>query len=592
MNRLMDSLKTFMTLNIIVAVTLPIIVISVITVTLLNRSMGEQVIRHNTQLSGGLATATQDFLLTADAMMSQAATMVDTGGLNDAQMQNYLDTLMASHLYLEAIHILDNNGLSVFAAPYHHSYATLDFSRQPFVANTRETGRTYWSNTFISQHTGQPTLTVTKPTRHGMVIGYINLSKLNDIAAEGNISPECWTAIVDTEGTFIGHSDRRLVYQRESLGDEELLAAALNEKSGTLTVKNGGREYLVSFTVAQPTGWLVLAAQHTDMAFAPVSGTRNIFIIGCVVALALAVLMAMRILKKIFTPLSELTGETRQVAAGNYNLPLKSYDYIELNELSEHFFAMLEAVRRREEELRRKQRELSRYAQTLRRSNRELDQFAYVVSHDLKAPLRAIANLSQWLEEDFQGTLDADVKRKLELLRGRVRRMESLIEGILEYSRIGRIKTTAELVNVRELIAEVVEDLTVPGGFQIVIGPEMPDVYTERLRLRQVFANLIGNAVKHHDKPAGQVIVTVRDSDGLYEFTVADDGPGIAPEYHRKIFEMFQTLQSRDIKESTGVGLALVKKIVDSQGGWIRILSSAGQGAKFIFAWPKVWREE
>lgn len=580
-----------MTLNYILAVAIPILAISIITVTLLYRSMGEQIIRHNSQIAGGLAAGTQDFLLAAEAVIGQAAAMTDNGRLDDAQMQNYLNTLLTNHSYLEAIHVLDNNGQSLFTAPYNPSYAHLDLSRQPFFENARQTGRTNWSSTFISQHTGQPTLTVAKPTRQGMVVGYVNLSKLNQIASKGNISPDCWVAILDTEGTFIGHSDKNLVSQRGSL-DRQLVADALSSKTGSITMRSGTGEYLVSVAVAQPTGWPILVAQHTDTAFAPVKSTRNIFIIGCALALSLAVLMAMRNLKKIFTPLNELTGETQQVAAGNYNLPLKCYDYTEFTMLSEHFYTMIEAVRRREDELRRKQGELAKYAQTLKRSNRELDQFAYVVSHDLKAPLRAIANLSQWIEEDLPGTLDVEIQRKLELLRGRVRRMENLIEGILEYSRIGRIKTTVEVVDVGEMINEVSEELDLPAGFHIITRAELPVIRTERVRLRQVFANLLGNAVKHHDKPAGKILVSAADAGEFYEFTVADDGPGIAPEYHHKIFEMFQTLESRDIRESTGVGLALVKKIVENQGGLVRILSEAGQGANFIFTWPKYWKEE
>lgn len=223
----------------------------------------------------------------------------------------------------------------------------------------------------------------------------------------------------------------------------------------------------------------------------------------------------------------------------------------------------------------------------LKLRNQELDQFAYVVSHDLKAPLRAITSLSTWVEEDLNGNLPEEVRCKLLLLRKRASRMENLIQGILEYSRIGRTAGLIADCNTALLLAEIIEDLHPPASFRIEIDAAMPIFTTDSLRLRQVFANLIDNAVKHHDKPAGNIHITVRDTGDHYEFAVTDDGPGIAAVYHEKIFEIFQVLKPRDTTENTGVGLALVKKIVENQGGKIGILSSEGQGTTFHFTWPK-----
>lgn len=586
MSKITGSLKGAMTFNFIVAVALPILVISIITVTLLSRSMGEQVVRHNIHLARSLIASTEDFLATAGMVMQEAALMLETGGLDNRQRQYYLETLVASHSYFETIHVLNSKGQSVMVAPYHASYATLDMSRQPFFQITQQADSTYWSATFISQHTGQPTLTVTKPMAGGMLVGYVNLSKLNEIVAKNDTNIKgSWAAILDHEGTFIGHSDRSQVYQRSNIGDREIINDALACEDGTIHVKYGQQEYLLTAGMVKPTGWPLIVIQQTEVAFAPVHRTRNIFVIGAALALMLAGILAMLNLKKIFKPLNEFTADARQVASGNYDLPFKAYEYTEFTALSEHVHAMTEAVRRREAEL-------TRYAQTLERSNRELDQFAYVVSHDLKAPLRAIDNLSQWIAEDLAGTLDADIRHKLELLRGRVQRMANLIEDILEYSRIGRVKTDIKPVNVQHLLAEVIEEVALPDGFHILIGPDMPVIKTERIRLKQVFANLIGNAVNHHNRPDGQIVVTVARTDGGFAFSVADNGPGIAPEYHRKIFEMFQTLQPCATLKNTGIGLALVKKIVENQGGQIELLSAAGQGAKFIFTWPERLEEE
>jgi PAS domain S-box-containing protein len=243
-----------------------------------------------------------------------------------------------------------------------------------------------------------------------------------------------------------------------------------------------------------------------------------------------------------------------------------------------------------EEALRRHAHELAGLAEQLRRSNRELDQFAYVTSHDLRAPLRGIGNLASWIEEDLGPQVVAEEPRKmLALLRGRVARMEGLIDGILEYSRIGRTKQKVEEVDVRKLLADTIDLLAPPAGVTIDIAPDMPTLLTQRLPLQQVFMNLIGNAIKH----AGRADVTVKDTTadaGPYqvEFAVADNGQGIDPQYHEKIFVIFQTLAARDKVEGSGVGLSLVKKIVEGHGGRVWVESQPGEGATFRFTWPRV----
>lgn len=255
-----------------------------------------------------------------------------------------------------------------------------------------------------------------------------------------------------------------------------------------------------------------------------------------------------------------------------------------------YFIVVVEEIEERkhaELQLQQKVEELAETTAQLRKRNEELDQFAYIASHDLKAPLRAIANLSQWLEEDLSGNLPPENQHQLELLRGRVKRMEGLIDGLLEYSRIGRIEGTAEQVDVGNLLDEVIDLLSPPENFIIEIISPMPILIAQKLPLTQVFNNLISNAIKHHPRQDGHIVISVEDKGHFYEFSVADDGSGIAPEYHQKIFSIFQTLESRDRKESTGIGLAIVKKILEDSGGNIWIDSQLGKGSTFYFNWSK-----
>jgi PAS domain S-box-containing protein len=239
------------------------------------------------------------------------------------------------------------------------------------------------------------------------------------------------------------------------------------------------------------------------------------------------------------------------------------------------------------EALRERADQLARLYSALERTNRELDQFAYVASHDLKAPLRGIANLSQWIEEDLGSAVPSSTRQHLDLLRGRVHRMEALIDGILEYSRAGRVLAAAERVATRDLVRDIGELLSVPPDVRFAIADNLPVVTTERLPLQQVLMNLIANAIKYR-RPGGGATVSINSEpvDGGHAFTVRDNGPGIAPAFQDRIWGIFQTLEPRDKVEGTGIGLALVKKIVEGRGGRVWVESAEGQGAAFGFTWP------
>jgi len=222
----------------------------------------------------------------------------------------------------------------------------------------------------------------------------------------------------------------------------------------------------------------------------------------------------------------------------------------------------------------------------LHKRNQELDQFAYVASHDLKAPLRGVGTIVKWIEQELAAELSPQLRTYLGQIKGRLGRLEDLINGLLAYARVGRTAATREPVDVRQLLTEVAE-LVVPPDFTLALGPNLPALSTDRLGLQQVFTNLLSNAVKYHQRGAGHLAVTCRDLGAAHEFRVQDDGPGIAPEYHQKIFLLFQTLRDRHTAESTGIGLSIVQKIIDEHQGRICVESVPGQGAGFIFTWPK-----
>ncbi|PSB11905.1 hypothetical protein C7B62_04080 [Pleurocapsa sp. CCALA 161] len=225
--------------------------------------------------------------------------------------------------------------------------------------------------------------------------------------------------------------------------------------------------------------------------------------------------------------------------------------------------------------------------ETLKQRNHELNRFTYIVSHDLKAPLRGIANLAQWLAEDLGEQVSPESKQHLDLLDRRVQRMDTMINSLLQFSRVGRQTLATETIDLAELIAEVIDSLTPPADFKITYASLPPTITTKRLFLTQVLSNLISNAIKHHDRDTGQIEITAQDCQTHYQFAIADDGPGVMESAKERIFEIFQTGDSDSSTLNTGIGLAIVKKIVEQEGGKLWLVENTPRGCKFLFTRPK-----
>lgn len=244
------------------------------------------------------------------------------------------------------------------------------------------------------------------------------------------------------------------------------------------------------------------------------------------------------------------------------------------------------ALERRKEQDRAKKK-LAKLIEDLKSANKELKDFAYVVSHDLKAPLRAIKTLADWLVTDYTDKLDQDGKEQIDLLISRVDRMHKLIDGVLQYSRIGRKKDTPVYIDLNDLMPQIIDSLAPPDNIKIEIKNNLPAIFAEKSGIFRIFQNLLSNAVKYMDKTSGHIEVVSFEQQNYWKFAVTDNGPGIEPKNFEKIFQIFQTLTPKDQNESTGVGLTIVKKIIETYGGRIWVEARPADGCTFWFTLPK-----
>ncbi len=223
----------------------------------------------------------------------------------------------------------------------------------------------------------------------------------------------------------------------------------------------------------------------------------------------------------------------------------------------------------------------------LKRSNKELNDFAYVASHDLKAPLRGIMQLSAWIEEDIDDYAEDETKANLQLLMNRTSRLEKLLEDLLDYSRIGRKVGEVQLIDTQELFFNVFDLNDPSNSMKLTFESIMPTINTAISPFETIIRNLIGNAIKHNDKAQGNIIVSAEEFPRFYQFSIKDNGPGIPERYHEQIFDLFKTLKPRDEVEGSGMGLSIIKKLLDYHKGSITVESDGSNGTCFTFIWPK-----
>jgi len=308
-----------------------------------------------------------------------------------------------------------------------------------------------------------------------------------------------------------------------------------------------------------------------------------------------AYFIANKLQKIISDPIVQLAKISNEVSLKNdYNVRLTKTTHDEIGKLYDQFNDMLTVIQKRKNERDNAIIEISQMnldlenrvnerTKKLAAANRELNDLAYISAHDLKTPLRGIAQLASWLSTDYKDLFDENGKQQIELLISRVKRMNNLVNALLKYTVIGSFETQKTEINVNEIINESISTLNPPANIKFEINENFPTIIGDKNHFKAIFTNLIENAIKFNDKTDGKVEIGFTDEKTNWQFYVTDNGCGIDEKYHDKIFKIFQTLTSSYDSETTGIGLPIARKIVEFYDGNIWLKSVVGQGSTFYF---------
>jgi signal transduction histidine kinase len=360
---------------------------------------------------------------------------------------------------------------------------------------------------------------------------------------------------------------------------------------------------------SEPIGTVCLKS-NLEPIYSMLKNSIDITVGVLLFASLIAYLLSNTLRNIIADPILNLARTTSVVSGKkDYSIRAKKHSNDETGKLIDSFNEMLEQIQNRdsalvnanekltkeviermkvEETLEATNEQLEKTVEKLTASNRELKDFAYVVAHDLKTPLRGISTLANWLRSDYRNNFDDEGQEQIDLLMGRVNRMHNLIEGILQYSRIGLVKEDRARTDLNQLVKDIIEIVSAPENIKVSIKNKLPVIECDQTHITQVFQNLISNAIKYIDKPEGWIKIGCIEQDGFWRFSIADNGRGIEEKYFEKIFKIFETLSPSDEFESTGIGLTIIKKVVEMYGGNTWVESEAGKGSTFFFTLPKI----
>lgn len=540
-------------------------------------SSGE--VQRQEQLAAGVAASIDTLLSSTKQSLESAAASMESSSLrpqlDEPTLLRILDEVLIRSTGVEQVFFLDASGNALLARPPDAKRANWSAAASEGFIAARSSHQAKLS---LGDPGGTPYWVVPVPATANrpdpnFVLGVIGENRIKS-ALTGRLGPGVAASLADPKGTILIASDPSL-----------MSASPEGADGGIRNVPGAGRRspemIVTSNSLAGDYGQVIVYGSMGRIVALQAALARSALLTtGAVLVGALAVAFVLAF--QITRPLQALEDAAESLARGEKEAHVPERGAREIHHLSRTFNKMAADLRRRNEEL--EQEILARTAELALR-NQELDAFAHVVSHDLKAPLRGIRLYAELADQAFDREAAADAKKNLALVKDRTSRMSTMIDASLEYARVGRIAEAQRTVDPTSIADDAVQLVSPPKGFRLRVQRAMPTVLAPPIRLQEVFQNLIGNAFKHHDRPHGTVSVSATRRGSLVEFIVEDDGPGIPPDRRRDIFTLFQA-RDRFRDDSTGVGLPMVRRIVETHGGTVTYEALPRRGSRFRFTWP------
>jgi signal transduction histidine kinase len=439
----------------------------------------------------------------------------------------------------------------------------------------------------------------------GFIKGTVLVSELVEDIEELRERKNGSAILVDSEGTILACPDAASTGRKLSLkgrGADEIIRHMRSMESGYGRAEVMSVDSYFAYSPVAERNWFVIATIPYEEFRARLGTLRNTVVLVGGIVLAMSIALMLTVGQRITRPILLLTERTAAIAKGDFSQRVEINSSDEIGMLAESFNRMQEELRRTttsisnlnaevgerkkvENQLIKANENLETMVSKLTQANRELEEFAHITAHDLKTPLRAIGSLAGIIASDYNNALDDKGRQYLAIMLGRVERMNHFIKGILRYSEMGR-KMERQWVDMGEIVCEAVSEAALPQDCLVTKAGDFPMLHCNRAQMTEVFSQLLSNAIKYLDKPVGQIKVACEQGEGIWRFSVSDNGCGIDQRYLDKIFRIFQTLNRRDEIESTGIGLSLVRKIVETYDGKVWVESRPGQGSTFYFTLP------